>query len=51
MKKLLLSLATIATLFTACTSDDESSNSTPTPSGEISGDFSANRDYVKGNYT
>lgn len=51
MKKLLLSLATIATLFTACTSDDESSNSTPTPTGEISGDFSANRDYVKGNYT
>jgi hypothetical protein len=51
MKKLLLSLATIATLFTACTSDDESSNSTPTPTGEISGDFSANRIYVKGNYT
>ncbi len=51
MKKLLLSLATIATLFTACSSDDESSNITPTPTGEISGDFSANRDYVKGIYT
>lgn len=50
-KKLLLSLATIATLLTACTSDDESSTATPTPTGEISGDFSANRTYVKGNYT
>lgn len=51
MKKLLLSLATVATLFTACTSDDESSTPTPTPTGEISGDFSANRTYVKGNYS
>ncbi len=51
MKKLLLSFATIATLLTACSSDDESSNPTPTPTGEISGDFSANRTYVKGNYT
>jgi hypothetical protein len=51
MKKLLLSFATIATLLTACSSDDESSTATPTPTGEISGDFSANRTYVKGNYT
>ena len=51
MKKLLLSFATIATLLTACSSDDETSTATPTPTGEISGDFSANRDYVKGNYT
>lgn len=51
MKKLLLSFATIATLFTSCTSDDESPLPTPTPSGEISGDFSSNRTFVKGNYT
>jgi hypothetical protein len=51
MKKLLLSVAVMATLFTACTSDDESSNNTPIPTGEISGDFSANRTFEKGNYT
>lgn len=51
MKKLLLSFATIATLLTACSSDDESSTATPTPTGEISGDFSASTTYVKGNYT
>ena len=51
MKKLLLSLATLATLFTACTSDDESSTSTPPRTGEISGDYSANATIAKGNYT
>lgn len=51
MKKLVLTVALMATLFTACTSDDESSNNTPTPTGEISGDFSTNRTILKGNYT
>ncbi|WP_394352282.1 hypothetical protein [Flavobacterium lotistagni] len=50
-KNLLLSLAVMAGIFTSCSSDDESSSSTPTPTGEISGDFGANRVYVKGNYT
>lgn len=51
MKKLLLSVAVMATLFTACTSDDETSNNTPAPTGEISGDFSTNRIFEKANYT
>ncbi len=51
MKKLLLSLSVLAALTTACTSDDESSNNTNTPTGVISGDFGANRTYEKGNYT
>lgn len=51
MKKLLLSLSVLAAITTACTSDDESSNNTNTPTGEISGDFGANRTYEKGNYT
>ena len=52
MKKLLLSLAIIASMFTACTSDDdETTTPTPVGSGEITGDFTANKTYIKGVYT
>lgn len=53
MKKLVFSLAILASIFTGCSSDDE--ETTPvvkTPaSGEISGNFTANRTFPFGNYT
>ncbi|MBU3680410.1 MAG: hypothetical protein FGM16_00555 [Flavobacterium sp.] len=51
MKKLLFCLAACSSLFVSCTSDDENANNAPIPTGEISGDFSANSSFVKGNYT
>ncbi len=58
MKKLVFSLAILAGFFTACTSSDDKSvtpNPKPTDpvlgSGEITGDLTANKTYVKGTYT
>ena len=54
MKKLVFSLALLATVFTGCTSDDDDTSSTPTPvvGGEISAEtLTANKTFIKGNYT
>lgn len=52
MKKLVFSLAFLATIFTGCSSDDDE---TPTPIipvvGEITGDLTTNRTFAYGNYT
>lgn len=50
MKNLFFSVAALAALLTSCTSDDESSSATPTPSGVISGIIATNTTFVKGNY-
>ncbi|WP_300978571.1 hypothetical protein [Flavobacterium sp.] len=50
MKKLLLSLAIIASTFTACTSSDDNTTVTPV-TGEITGTISANKTYPLGTYT
>jgi hypothetical protein len=52
MKKLVFSLAFIATIFTGCSTDDDE---TPTPIvpvvGEITGDLTVNKTYAYGTYT
>lgn len=50
MKKLILSLSILATLFTACTKDDEDTTITPVV-GELTGSITANRTIAYGNYT
>ncbi|MES2812909.1 MAG: hypothetical protein V4670_10610 [Bacteroidota bacterium] len=50
MKKFILSLSILATLFTGCTSSDDDSTVEPV-TGEISGDITSNMTYVKGSYT
>ncbi len=50
MKKLILSLSILATLFTACTKDDEDTTITPVV-GELTGWITANRTIAYGNYT
>mgnify|MGYP003619840843 CR=1 FL=1 len=51
MKKLVLSLAIVASFFTACSSDDETATTTTPVVGEISGDITATKTFVKGTYT
>lgn len=51
MKKLILSLSLLATIFTGCTSDDEDSSAPAPVVGELSGDVSANKTLEKGTYT
>jgi hypothetical protein len=51
MKKLVLSLAIAASFFTSCSSDDGTTPTTPPVVGEISGDFSSSKTFVKGTYT
>lgn len=52
MKKLALCLAFMAAIFTGCSSDDEETPMVKLPAtGEISGDFTANKTYAYGNYT
>ena len=51
MKKLVLSLAIVASFFTACSSDDETATTTTPVVGEISGDITATKKFVKGTYT
>ena len=53
MKKLVFSLAIVGLLFANCTSDDDTTT-TPPPvlgSGELAGDVTVSKTYVKGNYT
>ena len=51
MKKLVLSLAILATIFTSCSTDDETTTGRTPVTGEITGDISANKTYPYGNYT
>lgn len=52
MKKLVLSLSVLSLLFTGCSEDNDETTTTKTPViGEITGDITANRNYVFGNYT
>jgi len=50
MKKLVFSLAAFATMFTSCSTDDETTTKTPV-TGEITGDITSNKTFVYGNYT
>ena len=50
MKKLILSLSILATLFTACTKDDEDTTITPVV-GELTGSITSNQTIAYGNYT
>jgi len=50
MKKLILSLSILATLFTSCTKDNEDTTITPVV-GELTGSITANRTIAYGNYT
>jgi hypothetical protein len=52
MKKLILSLSIVAVLFASCSkSEDEVVTPTGPATGEITGNFTANKDYALGNYT
>lgn len=50
MKKLILSLAILASVFTGCTSDDDETTA-QVATGEITGTITANKNYPLGNYT
>lgn len=50
MKKLILSLAILASTFTACTSNDDDSSAQPV-TGEITGPITADKTYALGTYT
>ena len=52
MKKLVFSLAILASIFTGCSNDDEETPVVKTPAtGEITGNFTASKTYAFGNYT
>ncbi|MFM2231217.1 MAG: hypothetical protein RL607_2475 [Bacteroidota bacterium] len=51
MKKLLFSLALIASVFTGCSSDNEDETSVTPQVGEISGNITTSKTYAYGNYT
>ncbi|MES2747555.1 MAG: hypothetical protein V4648_04205 [Bacteroidota bacterium] len=51
MKKLVFSLAILATIFTGCTSDDDEGTATPIATGEINGDITTTKELPLGNYT
>ena len=50
MKKLILSLAILASTFTACTSSDDNSSAQPV-TGEITGPITVDKTYPLGTYT
>lgn len=53
MKNLILSISILTLLFTGCTSDDETTTTPPAVvvgSGDLTGDVSVSKDYIKGNY-
>lgn len=51
MKKLVLSLAILGSVFTGCSSDDESTTDNGPATGEIVGDITTSKTYAFGNYT
>lgn len=51
MKKIALSLAIIAAVFTGCSSDDETEVVKVPVTGEITGDLTVSKTYAYGNYT
>ncbi len=52
MKKLILSLAVVSLILSSCTSSDDEGTTAPTlGSGELSGDATVSKSYIKGNYT
>ncbi|MGO4904708.1 hypothetical protein [Flavobacterium sp. W20_MBD1_R3] len=52
MKKLVFSLALLSLVFTSCTSsDDDTVTTTPTAKGDITGDITTSKTYVKGTYS
>ena len=50
MKKILLSLSILATIFTSCSTSDDEGTVQPVE-GEISGSATTNRTFAFGNYT
>lgn len=51
MKKLVFSLALLSLVFTSCTSsDDDVVTTPPTATGDITGDITASKKYIKGTY-
>jgi uncharacterized membrane protein len=51
MKKLVFSLALLSLVFTSCTSsDDDVVTTPPTATGDITGDITASKTYIKGTY-
>lgn len=51
MKKLVFSLALLATVFVGCTSSDDDVVAPPTlGSGDITGDYTTSKTFIKGNY-
>ncbi|WP_395053769.1 hypothetical protein [Flavobacterium sp.] len=52
MKKLVLSLTLFSLILSSCTSSDDEGTTAPTlGSGELSGDATVSKSYIKGNYT
>ncbi len=51
MKKLILSLAILSSIFTGCSSDNENDTVIIPQTGEITGDITANKTFEYGNYT
>ena len=51
MKKLVLCLSIMATIFTSCSSNDEETITITPATGEITGDVTTSKTYVYGNYT
>ena len=45
MKKLVLSLSVLSLLFTGCSEDEETTTPVTPATGEITGDFTANKTY------
>lgn len=51
MKKLILGLALISSIFTGCTSSDDDTTTVVPATGEITGEITTNTTYAFGNYT
>jgi hypothetical protein len=51
MKKLVLGLAIIGSIFTGCSDDDENTTVAPPAEGTISGTITTDTQYAYGNYT
>lgn len=51
MKKLVLCMAVLASVFTGCSSDDDEETGRVPAAGEITGDITANKVFAYGNYT